>query len=313
LFTRWSCRGNESFDRVAQPGSMRRIEAAGGVLWRPAGGRLGVETALVHRPGADDWSLPKGRLLPGEHVLLGAVREVAEETGQDCVVGPHLGRVGYLKKGVPKRVDYWSLRAGRGGFEPTREIDDLVWLPPDAAARLARERDRPILDAFLRLRPDQEWSSLLLVRNGKAVPAQRWDGRDEERPLDEHGHTQAGMLAEFLAAYGVRRALAVDLRRCRETLQPLAGRNVPVECAALGRHSDDDHVSARLLAEIADARVPTALCAPRRILARLWGAFGLGTRRSRRPDVPNAGLCVLHMRDTPRRRVAGPELIATRA
>ena len=62
---------------------MPQIEAAGGVLWR--GDPAGPEVALVHRPKYDDWSLPKGKLDPGEHPLLGALREIAEETG---FVGP---------------------------------------------------------------------------------------------------------------------------------------------------------------------------------------------------------------------------------
>jgi len=70
--------------------SGRVIEAAGGVLWRPALGAAGVEVALVHRPKYDDWSVPKGKLDPGEHPLVGAVREVWEETGHYGVPGRRL-------------------------------------------------------------------------------------------------------------------------------------------------------------------------------------------------------------------------------
>ncbi|MBO0775784.1 MAG: NUDIX domain-containing protein, partial [Actinobacteria bacterium] len=56
-----------------------KIRAAGTVLWRPAA--AGPEVALIHRPRHGDWSFPKGKALPGEHVLLTAVRESAEETG----------------------------------------------------------------------------------------------------------------------------------------------------------------------------------------------------------------------------------------
>ena len=64
------------------------VRAAGAVLWRPAGG--GSQVALVHRPKYDDWSFPKGKLDPGEHVLLAAVREVAEETGLRVTLGRRL-------------------------------------------------------------------------------------------------------------------------------------------------------------------------------------------------------------------------------
>ena len=44
-----------------------------------ATGPDGAEVALVHRPKYDDWTLPKGKVDPGESVLLTAVREVEEE------------------------------------------------------------------------------------------------------------------------------------------------------------------------------------------------------------------------------------------
>ena len=56
------------------------------VLWHSSGG--GREVALVHRPRYDDWSFPKGKLAHGEHPLLAAVREVAEETGRLATLGP---------------------------------------------------------------------------------------------------------------------------------------------------------------------------------------------------------------------------------
>ena len=55
------------------------VLAAGGVLWR--GDADDPEVALVHRPQYDDWSLPKGKAKPGEHLLVTALREVSEETG----------------------------------------------------------------------------------------------------------------------------------------------------------------------------------------------------------------------------------------
>ena len=84
------------------------VQAAGAVLWRSRGG--GTETALVHRPRYDDWSFPKGKSLPGEHVLLTAVREVEEETGVRPALGRSLGSQRYLADGRPKRVYYWAGR-----------------------------------------------------------------------------------------------------------------------------------------------------------------------------------------------------------
>ena len=66
-----------------------QVEAAGGVLWR--GDPAGPEVCLVHRPRYDDWSLPKGKLELGERPLLGALREIAEETGFPARPGVGLG------------------------------------------------------------------------------------------------------------------------------------------------------------------------------------------------------------------------------
>ena len=66
--------------------------------------------ALVHRPRYDDWSFPKGKCLPGEHVLITAVREVTEETGIEVTLGRRLRTVRYLSDGRPKQVDYWAAR-----------------------------------------------------------------------------------------------------------------------------------------------------------------------------------------------------------
>ncbi len=69
------------------------ILAAGAVLWVPGrlkkSGRLGrPRIALIHRPKYDDWTLPKGKLDPGETMADAALREVWEETGFRCLLGP---------------------------------------------------------------------------------------------------------------------------------------------------------------------------------------------------------------------------------
>ncbi len=50
---------------------------------------------LVHRPRYDDWSFPKGKVDPGEHLTATAVREVAEETGLDIRLGVPLPTQSY--------------------------------------------------------------------------------------------------------------------------------------------------------------------------------------------------------------------------
>src|SRR5215813_13080398 len=97
------------------------VIAAGGVVWRERRGTR--EVLLVHRPRYDDWSLPKGKLTANEHVLIGARREIEEETGAQVVLGPPLGvqRYEVRKNGgiAEKLVHYWSARPVEDkGFEP---------------------------------------------------------------------------------------------------------------------------------------------------------------------------------------------------
>ncbi|EPH40267.1 NUDIX hydrolase [Streptomyces aurantiacus] len=126
------------------------IRAAGCVLWRRSPATGALEICLVHRPKWDDWSHPKGKLKPGEDPLAGAVREVAEETGQHCVPGPRLPTAHYQAGGRPKEVQYWAAEATHGHFTPNREVDRVRWLPPaEARARLTQPRDRELLDTLL--------------------------------------------------------------------------------------------------------------------------------------------------------------------
>jgi 8-oxo-dGTP pyrophosphatase MutT (NUDIX family) len=125
------------------------VRAAGGVVWRAgAGGE--VEVLMVHRPKYDDWSLPKGKLAPGEDEVTGALREVEEETGLRCRVVRPIGSVSYRDgSGAPKVVDYFEMRPESGAFEPGDEVDAVMWLPvPQALDRLAYSHDRELLATF---------------------------------------------------------------------------------------------------------------------------------------------------------------------
>ena len=80
----------------------------------------------IHRPRYDDWSLPKGKVEPGETAPVAAVREVLEETGHQAHLGRRLDTVSYpIDQGV-KKVHYWAARSTGGEFAPGREVDELV-------------------------------------------------------------------------------------------------------------------------------------------------------------------------------------------
>jgi 8-oxo-dGTP diphosphatase len=125
------------------------VRAAGGVLVREHEGR--PQVALVHRPKYDDWSLPKGKLDPGEGWEEAALREVMEETGLRAELEREVASSRYVDgKGRDKLVRYWRMRPIGGRFEPGTEVDELRWLEPDEAeALLSYERDREVLRSAL--------------------------------------------------------------------------------------------------------------------------------------------------------------------
>ena len=135
----------------------RTVRAAGGVVWRRVDGE--VQVVLVHRPKYDDWSLPKGKLDPGEPAVVGAVREVAEETGFVAVPGRTLGESRYRVldggRDVAKTVRWWAMRCHAGSFVPGPEVDVLRWLPVRAALSAAGSTfDTAPLQAFADGPPD---------------------------------------------------------------------------------------------------------------------------------------------------------------
>jgi 8-oxo-dGTP diphosphatase len=138
------------------------VRAAGGVVWRtsdkgrrdrsgPEGDLRSVdgrEIVLVHRPKYDDWTLPKGKLLPGEDDRTAALREVEEETGLRCSIDRPIGSIQYrAAAGRTKTVQYFLMQPTEGSFEPTDEVDQMVWVAVDRAAeRLTYDHDRDLLD-----------------------------------------------------------------------------------------------------------------------------------------------------------------------
>lgn len=145
-------------------GVVWRLAGAGGDLDRGAGGaevRRALEVVLVHRPKYDDWSFPKGKIDGDESTEQAALREVREETGLSCDLGPELPATAYVDgQGRPKTVRYWAMTPGPGvGDGPLRplpegaaEVDLAEWLPlGEARRRLSYQRDQGVLDAFERL------------------------------------------------------------------------------------------------------------------------------------------------------------------
>ena len=126
------------------------VRAAGGVVVRrERTGRNRV--AVIHRPKYMDWSLPKGKLEPGEDWLEAALREVDEEIGWRCEPVAELPPVTYRdRKQRKKLVRYWLMRPLEGGFEPHGEVDELRWLTGrEAKELLTYEHDRELVGRAL--------------------------------------------------------------------------------------------------------------------------------------------------------------------
>ncbi len=196
--------------------------AAGAVLWRPTdSSNPGLEVAVIHRPRYDDWSLPKGKVDPGETAPVAAVREISEETGHGAVLGRRLDTVSYpIEQGV-KKVHYWSARSTGGEFTPGNEVDELVWLPlAEAKDRLTYPHDRKMLRHFAKQPADMQ--TVLVVRHGTAGTKSRFKGDDTQRPLDKRGRAQAEALVPQLLAFGATDVYAADRLRCHQTVEPLA-------------------------------------------------------------------------------------------
>ncbi len=200
------------------------VVAAGAVVWRPdLAHDGGVEICLVHRPRYDDWSLPKGKLDNGEHLLACAVREVEEETGQRIVLDRPLPTQHYEANGQPKRVHYWAARADDDApaWDGTKEIDEITFLPSSEAMRqLTHPRDADVVTALLD--GENRTVPFVVLRHTKARERSSWDGPDALRPLDDRGTRDARALVAPFMALGLPRVVTSDAVRCVESVRPYA-------------------------------------------------------------------------------------------
>jgi 8-oxo-(d)GTP phosphatase len=294
------------------------IRAAGALLWRPPGqgrrwrppGRV-IQVALIHRPKYDDWTFPKGKRDPGEHVLLTAVREVAEETGLRVVLGRPLIQARYDQRGRPKRVDYWAARSAPGSpdwFEANNEVDALEWLPvPAARGRLSYPHDEQMLDEFAAGPADTV--PFVVLRHASAGGKDTWKGDDLDRPLDADGAAESDLLARLLGCYGTCRVISSAAERCVATVRPyaaLTGAKLEVEPAlTVGAFEDDPKAGPALVAAAVGAGRPTVICAHRENIPPLLAAASeaLGAAPPDGSALRKAGFWVLHS--------AGGALIAT--
>lgn len=201
---------------------MAVIRAAGAVLWRRLGEDL-LQVALIHRPRYGDWSFPKGKVELGEAEISCAHREVLEETGYESVFGPELCKVQYQVGEDVKTVRYWSAQAigEPSTIHDVLEVDQLIWVTvEDAYAKLSRKGDHEVLKNFEKFGADT--TPLILLRHGKAIAREEWEGDDGDRPLAQLGQQQAKRMHALYLPFAVTEIHSSDAVRCYETVSPIA-------------------------------------------------------------------------------------------
>lgn len=231
------------------------LRAAGGVVWRPdpRSPRSQPLIALVHRPRYNDWSLPKGKLKRQEHPLVGAVREVREETSIVAVPQAELPSTRYRvtpNSAQPvtthKTVRYWSMRAlSWNTHVADHEVDGVLWVPArEASDLLTYPHDRLIVDVFLTQLTIT--AVVVFTRDAPSTP-------------------RAHRLAVTLAALRPTRIVSASPARCQATCSALATLiDVPVE---INDRFDDLATAPTPLMEseihsLASTSASTVICAP---------------------------------------------------
>lgn len=133
---------------------MQHEYSAGGVVYSydPAGH---LHIALI-QDKYGHWGFPKGHLDDGETEVEAARREIAEEIGLECTIGPLVERITYpmLKRGTlrKKTVDYFLSAGAHIPLTPrfVEGIGAAQWVRPDEALRLLTfEQTRTVLERAL--------------------------------------------------------------------------------------------------------------------------------------------------------------------
>lgn len=251
------------------------VRAAGVVLLR--GTPDDREVLIVHRPRRSDWSLPKGKVDPGEHVLAAAVRECMEESSHLPQLGAPLPTLAYNALGRPKQVQYWaaSVRSSES-FIPNDEVDEIRWLPVSQARhQLTYEHDADTVEAATAL---PTTVPLIVLRHTQAVKRADFSGAgDVMRPLSDKGRSQAKSLIPLLDSFGIETVHSSDATRCLETVAGLATfLDVKVHFESTlseeGFELDPKQARKRMM-QLSEQRSPTVICSHRPVLPALMRAI----------------------------------------
>jgi 8-oxo-dGTP pyrophosphatase MutT (NUDIX family) len=123
------------------------IHRAGDDRWWSAGGVVVDDGTVALIRQKKKWTLPKGRVDPGESVSRAARREVLEETGLNASVTEYLG----VAEGLRHDTHWFLMKlvSDEGEHDPN-EVDEIRFVKPGKARKLLSSgRDRRVLDRAL--------------------------------------------------------------------------------------------------------------------------------------------------------------------
>lgn len=304
------------------------VRAAGALCWRLVDGKARI--LVVHRGDRADVSLPKGKVDPGETLPETAVREIAEETGLSVTLGAPLGTVEYvLPSGRDKIVYYWAAEIDDHALElarfvPNDEIAALEWMDlGKARKKLSYEHDVDVVDRFAKRfkKGNARTFPIVLVRHGKAMPRETWDGPDATRPLMHRGVDQSVGIAKGIAAFAPEKIVSSTAKRCLATIEPLARlTQLPVKATAVlsqDAYDGDPAPIAELVARRLKKQRSVVLCSHGPVLPQLVSQLVALTRTKtdvdgtlmRAASLSTGDFAVIHVsRSHPRQGIVAAEV-----
>jgi 8-oxo-dGTP diphosphatase len=256
------------------------IVAAGAVVTRAGANER--EYLLIHRGYRSDWTFPKGKVDPGEHLIATAIREVREETGFAISLGVPLPTQEYIVDGRAKISHYWLATCLDGEFVTNDEVDEIKWVTLKQAAKLLTyPHDRDVLAAAAAA---PVTTALVILRHTQATKRAEWTVAedalaqvDASRPLTAVGRMQASGLVPALAAFSISALHSSDSRRCRDTVGPYASaRSLAItleESLSEEQHLIDPTRAKSRIRQIASRPEPVLLCTHRPVMPTVMEAL----------------------------------------
>ncbi len=298
------------------------VLAAGALVWRVRDGRLQV--LAVHRPRYKDWSWPKGKLDKGETLPFCAVREVAEETGKQVILGQPLPTLRYpLEGGKTKVVWYWAAQVASPDSRavkarpkikaaPKHEIDKTKWLTVEQAReRITFPDDLAPLERLVELHREGRLDTVAvsIARHARARRRRGWFDSDDARPLSRTGMARAMQLVGLFSAFGAARVNSSPAERCVATVRPYAAA-AKLKIKDYPRLRESAHAvnplgTAEVITSLLAKNIARVVCVHRptlpTVLAMVRAAmrdYSVGSVPSHNPYLPAGGVLVVHVFDT---------------